>query len=129
MTESSKSDEGFVERLYLFIGTVYGKPIRFAEEIGVHSGMISRYLSGESAPTLKILLQFEESGGVSSSWLLTGKGDMFSATDKGRELRKIHVGKELPQTVGEVLGADEREAMRQRLSEVMQILGGSNGSI
>lgn len=120
MEEISQEDAEFIARLKKFIETVYQYPAVFAKALGISEAVISRYLSGGSMPNKKNLALFEEAGGLSVSWLLTGQGDMFSVTAKGRELRKKHVGKDLPQTVEEVLGADTKEALRRALSEVME---------
>jgi transcriptional regulator with XRE-family HTH domain len=57
---------------------------RFADEIGVQRSSISHILSGRNKPSYDFILKIiEKYPSLNPSWLLTGKGNMF--TEYGKE--------------------------------------------
>lgn len=110
----------FAQRFQLFIDEIYKGDLKeFSQVTGINLSALYKYRK-TSLPDAEALGKMEENAGVSISWLITGNGDMFANNAIGKALRKKHVGKDLPQTVEEVLGADTKEALRRALSEVME---------
>lgn len=53
---------------------------RFAEEIGVQASSVSHILSGRNNPGTDFLIKIlERYRGISSEWLLMGKGEMYKS--------------------------------------------------
>ncbi|GAA4659159.1 helix-turn-helix transcriptional regulator [Bartonella pachyuromydis] len=57
---------------------------QFAKHFGVTVGSIGTYETGISEPTASALSKYKEICGVSLDWLITGKGEMFTDTDKAK---------------------------------------------
>lgn len=114
------------DRLKQFIVAAFGgSASKAAGAMGIARTTIYQYLRGESLPG-RIQLERLEAIGCSSSWLLTGEGEMFSGSDAGMELRrKSSAGWDI---AGDVSSEHERWArghvVRKEMSEPKAVLKG-----
>lgn len=62
------------------IRRVLGDPDReaFAKKIGISRNSLAAYERGENEPVASVLASYSIKCGISSQWLLTGLGEMFS---------------------------------------------------
>lgn len=86
--------EGFSERLELFLKTNYKNYADFAKTVGLDRSQITAYVKGRTKPLLKKMEEFYEAG-VDPNWLITGKGNMFSDSEKGLKLHEAYIEKQL----------------------------------
>jgi len=87
------------ERLEYFVNLVYTKKKDFASDLGITYQQVSRYIgSGERSLFGRNYLSKLENLGLDTTWYLTGKGNMFSDSDKGLELNmKLGERKYIPE--------------------------------
>ncbi len=65
-----------ISKLVMMFGE--GKNTAFAARIGDSEANIRNYRSGRTTPKFNVLLSIINNLGVSSEWLMTGKGDIFA---------------------------------------------------
>lgn len=79
-------DENISSRVALYINSFLRREgisaTTLSEKIGITKYQLSKIRSGKSNATVKILKVCAEQLGANASWLLTGKGAMFSC-EKG----------------------------------------------
>lgn len=80
------------ERLNHFLKFAEISRSQFAATLKVTQTTIANYLKGQTEPSFVNLQTIYEEG-CNINWLITGKGDMFSDTPKGRALRQLALPK------------------------------------
>lgn len=78
----SKLDQDHLGRVVRAIGTYKGTLRQFSEESGIPYPSLHEYASGKRKPGFDALAAITKTSGVSPLWILTGEGEMFSATTK-----------------------------------------------
>lgn len=68
------------ERIKFFAKKRHGNVRQFAIACGINPGQMGKYVSGLSHPTLPVLARFQENGGMSIDWLISGTGSMDAAS-------------------------------------------------
>lgn len=105
MTKNSvkPSIEKFGERLEYFLKIANISKSKLAEILDVTGTTITSYVQSRNQPSMETILVFDKLG-CDINWLITGRGEMFSDTMKGRELRQLR----LPQKPLDAQGLTEK---------------------
>lgn len=75
------------QRLREFVDTVYNSVKAFAEAVGMQPSNLHKYLNDEREACISVLARFAEAG-CDIHWMVSGEGDMFADSEKGREFRR-----------------------------------------
>ncbi|OHD06418.1 MAG: hypothetical protein A2086_13440 [Spirochaetes bacterium GWD1_27_9] len=67
--------------------------IQFAKVLNLTSGMISSIESGDREPSKNVIILLYRQFNIDITWLLTGTGEMFTQSDKDREIEKVIISK------------------------------------
>ena len=81
-------------------GMPYGK---FAEEIGINGSRLSHYISGRNNVSLDLVTKIlERFRGISSEWLLFGRGEMYKSAEAKGAYREPDLFSSQPATTPEI---------------------------
>jgi hypothetical protein len=104
-------------RLGHFIQIAFGgDPLPFAVAVKRSQSTVYNWLAGTSTPKLTDIAQMHEIG-CDARWIVVGVGEMFSDTDRGRELARSTGGK-----VAKVTGARPAENQAESILRDLRTL-------
>ena len=139
--ESNRQSPTFGARVATAIGTRV--PSKLSAELGIGKNSISRYISGETLPSVDVAAAIAAATGCDPGWLLTGAGTPFPAQSADSQAGRVAAEQMAAATIDALdaiadaveaaapfIGrADLLEGLESRIARLLQVLTDRRGKV